>query len=62
MKENRTLTVYYGNGGYNRPSVPVIHMQGKWLEALDFDIGEQINVECQEGRLIITKANEVVVD
>ncbi len=62
MKENRTLTVHYGNGGYNRPSVPVIHMQGKRLEALDYENGERINVECQEGRLIITKANEIIVD
>jgi toxic protein SymE len=26
---------------------------------LGFDIGEQIEVKCEDGRLIITKANEI---
>lgn len=44
---------YSRSGGYK--SVPQIPMQGKWLEELDFGAGTPISVECENGRLIITK-------
>ncbi len=35
--------------------VPLIRIQGKWLAELGFDIGDKVVVECQNGRLMITK-------
>ncbi len=61
MKENRKFTVGYG-AGYKRPEVPMIRMQGKWLEELEFGIGAHVNVECRKGQLIITKANEAAIE
>lgn len=37
-------------------SVPAINLKGKWLSELEFDIDTPIKVECEEGKLIITKA------
>jgi toxic protein SymE len=39
-----------------------IHLQGKWLEDLGFEIGDIINVECRDGKLVITKADEIEVE
>ncbi|WP_390414484.1 SymE family type I addiction module toxin [Dielma fastidiosa] len=40
-------------------SVPQIRMQGKWLEELGFESGSEINVECLDGKLIITKKEAI---
>lgn len=60
-KKNRTMKVYEASG-YNYSSTPQIRLQGKWLEDLGFDIGRNINIECQGGRIIITRADEIIVD
>ena len=52
-KKYRKMKVYE----YKR--TPSIVLKGKWLSELGFDIGEQIEVKCEDGRLIITKANEI---
>lgn len=56
-KKNRELKVY-GIYGRNYAEQPQIKLQGGWLSALGFDIGTPINVECEDGRLIITLSNE----
>lgn len=52
--EQRNLTVYAGNGK-NYASIPQIILQGQWLKRAGFEIGDKIRVECQNGRLIISK-------
>ena len=46
----------YGN--YYRPttytSYPKIQMEGKWLEALGFHVGDHLQVEYEEGSIRIT--------
>ena len=40
-------------------TVPQIRLQGIWLEQdCGFEPGALIKIECEEGRLIITKAEE----
>ncbi len=52
--EERRLTVYYGRGEYKKVP-PQILLQGRWLEWAGFNAGDKITVECQQGRLVITK-------
>lgn len=49
----------YEASGYQYKRTPSIVLKGQWLSELGFDIGEQIEVKCEDGRLIITKANEI---
>ena len=37
-----------------------IILKGAWLETLGFEPGTPINVECGGGRLVITRADEVI--
>ena len=60
QKDNRNLTVGYVSGKDYR-EIPSIRLQGQWLQQFGFDIGNHVNVECQGGRLIITKADEVII-
>jgi len=52
-------------GSYYRPTMytayPKIQMEGKWLEALGFNVGDRLNVEYEEGRIIITPIAEEVM-
>lgn len=57
-KEYREMKVYESSG-YQYKRTPSIVLKGKWLSDLGFDIGEQIEVKCEDGRLVITKANEI---
>ena len=50
---------YYGITPYK--SVPQIKLTGQWLADLGFDTGTQMHIEYSGGRLVITKADEVVV-
>lgn len=52
-KNNRRLKVYAQSNGYNYQEVPSIILKGKWLETAGFDIGTELVVECEKGRLII---------
>lgn len=38
---------------------PKISMEGKWLEALGFHIGDQLEVDCEEGAIHIRLAQTV---
>ncbi len=52
--EERKLTVYNGRGAF-KEAPPQILLQGKWLERAGFNAGDKITVDCQKGRLVITK-------
>lgn len=52
--EERKLTVYNGRGAF-KETPPQILLQGKWLERAGFNAGDKITVDCQQGRLVITK-------
>ena len=43
---------YYGSSRYT--NYPKIQMEGKWLEALGFHIGDQLMVEYEEGSIKIS--------
>lgn len=53
-KNNRRLKVYGQSNGYIYQDVPTIVLKGKWLEAAGFDIGSDLLVECQAGKLTIS--------
>jgi len=65
-KNRRNFNVYesvsssngYGYRSMRYKSVPQIRMQGKWIEELGFESGSEINVECLDGKLIITKKKQ----
>lgn len=57
-KKYREMKVYEASG-YQYKRTPSIVLKGQWLSELGFDIGEPIEVKCEDGRLIITKANEI---
>ena len=52
-KNNRRLKVSGQSNGYNYKEVPTIVLKGKWLEAAGFDIGTDLLVECEDGKLTI---------
>ena len=52
-KKNRRLKVYVQSNGYNYKDVPTIVLKGKWMEAVGFDIGTDLLIECEKGKLII---------
>ena len=68
FKEIRNLKVCYKSearqrhgcyAGTDYISVPFINLKRKWLGELGFIIDTPIKVECEEGKLIITKADMV---
>lgn len=52
-KKKRRLKVYGQSNGYNYQDVPTIVLKGKWLEAAGFNIGTDLMVECEDGKLTI---------
>lgn len=50
MKE-RHLKVYEASG--NKRNVPRINLQGDWLSALGYKIGDHVKVSFSENRIII---------
>ena len=42
--------------GYKYKPTPAIMLKGKWLAEFGFDIATPVQVQCEEGRLVITKA------
>ena len=68
LKKIRNLKVYeklvrFGDPRFRskEKTIPAIVMQGEWLRELGFGIGDQIQVECSDGKLTITKAEAVAV-
>lgn len=60
-KEYRDMKVYE-QSGYHYTPTPTIILKGKWLKELGFEADTPITVKCEDGRLIITKSNEIWVD
>ena len=65
FKKTRNLKVCYRsetrNRGWYAGTVyiddPFINLRGKWLQELGFEIDTPIKVECEEGKLVITKVD-----
>lgn len=57
-KEYREMKVYE-QSGYNYQNTPTIVLKGKWLQELGFTMGDKVSVKCENGRLTITKADEI---
>ena len=52
--ERRKLKVYYGRGR-NYQRLPQIILKGLWLERMGFSVGDKLTVDCQPGRVIVTR-------
>ena len=52
--KNRRLKVYGQSNGYNYQDVPTIVLKGKWLEIAGFEIGNNLLVECEDGKITIS--------
>lgn len=59
VKTTRNLKVIE-QSGYRYQATPTVMLKGKWLSEFGFDIGTHVKVECEDGRLIITKEEEIV--
>lgn len=53
-KDFRELTVCEACG-YNYSRVPGIRIQGKWLAELGFEPGDAVLIQCEDGKITITK-------
>ncbi len=68
MKTNRNIKVYEATVVKSNPwgssykTVPQIRLQGLWLEELGFEPGLLMNVQCSGGKLVITRADEVMME
>ena len=40
--------------GYNYKATPTITLKGQWLKELGFDIGDDVSISCENGKLVIT--------
>ena len=53
-KKNMRSMKVYGMSGYKYQQVPTVMLKGKWLEQLNFHIGDYVSVTCENGKIIIT--------
>lgn len=60
MKNSRKLKIHtkYQARTYRNTTIPVIKLQGKWLNKLGFNEGQMINIEQKKNRLTITIEKE----
>lgn len=61
FKKKRKMKVYAQSGYRYKDTAPII-LKGAWLETLGFEPGTPIRVECDRGKLVITRADEVIVE
>lgn len=63
--KNRKLKIYETEYQINNPdgfwnyrkkrvAIPKIRLQGKWLQECGFEPGNQVHVQCERGKRIIT--------
>ena len=52
-KPFRSMKVHE-QSGYNYQATPTIVLKGKWLEEVGFGIRRCVQVQCEDGKLIIT--------
>ena len=60
-KNCRNMKVYE-QSGYHYKSTPAIMLKGLWLKEFGFSEGTQIQVQCEDGKLTITKAQEPIAE
>ena len=46
--------VFYAYGKKS-VSIPQIRLQGKWLQEYGFESRSQVHIQCERGKLVITK-------
>lgn len=56
-KKVRNIKVISQNGCNYKPT-PTIILKGQWLNEIGFEIGNQIKVECENGKLVISLDRE----
>ena len=61
FKKFRKMKVYEASG-YNYKRTPSIILKGDWLKETGVDISGLIQVECENGKLIITQREPEMVD
>lgn len=47
-----TSRSYWGGSSYS--TYPKIQMEGKWLEALGFNVGDHVQVDYEEGKITLS--------
>ena len=58
FKKIRNMKVYNVRRYEDYKDTPTIIMKGEWLKEAGFDIGSLIQVECENGKLVITPRKE----
>jgi len=61
FKKERQMKVY-AQSGYKYKDTATIILKGDWLEECGFEPGTPIRVECEGGRLVITRSDEIIVE
>lgn len=56
-KKYRKMKVYE-QSGYQYKRTPSIILKGQWLSELGFDIGQQIEVKCENEQLVISRIKD----
>lgn len=59
-KSKRSLKVYEAPLGLNsKQQIPRIQLQGQWLKALGYHVGDKIDVQCTNDTIIINKMKTI---
>lgn len=53
--KKRFLKIYYGHHSNSYKQHPVIRLAGKYLSAMDFKIGDKIEVTIEKNHIVIKK-------
>ena len=56
-KKVRNIKVI-SQSGLNYKPTPTVILKGQWLNEMGFEIGDQIKVECENGKLVISLDRE----
>ena len=56
-KKVRNIKVISQSGRNYKPT-PTVILKGQWLNEMGFEIGDQIKVECEQGKLVISLDRE----
>jgi len=55
----RLYKVYYGNYTYTNERHPLIRLKGKYLNDLNFKIGDVIEITFEDNRILIEKVSNI---
>lgn len=59
-KSKRSIKVYKAPLGLNsKQQIQKIQLQGQWLEALGYHVGDKIDVQCTNDMIIINKMKTI---